>query len=267
MRIIDGMHRVHAATLRGESQIRVVFFDGSPEEAFVRAVQSNSAHGLPLSQADKSAAARRILGAFPQWSNSAIASVVGLSDKTVAALRERATPETPMLHSRIGSDGRARPVDAANGRVLAGKFIEDNPGASLREIARAAGIAVGTARDVRRRVQNGQDPVPRRLCKEERDSGQNRERPGASAKAAEPAASPPPGDLLAVLRRDPSLRLTESGRMILRLLDAHTLDDHHWDRLVGSVPRHCTQAVADVARRCISSWSHFLERLENRVAP
>src|SRR5687768_3713348 len=69
MRVIDGMHRVHAATLRGESQIRVVFFDGSPEEAFVRAVQSNSAHGLPLSQADKSAAARRILESFPQWSN------------------------------------------------------------------------------------------------------------------------------------------------------------------------------------------------------
>lgn len=55
------------------------------------------------------------------------------------------------------------------------------------------------------------------------------------------------------LRKDPSLRLTEAGRATLRLLDAHTIDDDGWDRLVASVPDHCAQAVVDLARQCVSS--------------
>jgi hypothetical protein len=269
MRVIDGMHRVQSAMLRGDSLIRAEFFDGTPEEAFVRAVQMNSAHGLPLSQADRSAAARRILNSFPQWSNSVIASVVGLSDKTIAALRERATSETPGSHARIGNDGRVRPINPVNGRLRAGEFIEKNPDASLREIAKAAGIAVGTARDVRQRLRDGQDPFPRRLRSDDDDAGRNRMSASGSAmdeaEAPAPVIPAPREDLMATLRNDPSLRLTESGRMILRLLDAHILDESHWERLVGSVPTHCTQLVVDVARRCISSWSLFVERLEDRA--
>src|SRR5438128_1449366 len=41
MRIIDGMHRLRAAVLRGESQIEVYFFDGNTDAAFVLAVESN----------------------------------------------------------------------------------------------------------------------------------------------------------------------------------------------------------------------------------
>jgi hypothetical protein len=268
MRVIDGMHRVQAAIMRGQTRIRVEFFDGSADEAFIEAVQSNSAHGLPLSQADKSAAARRILGVYPQWSNAAIASVVGMSDKTIAALRQCSTSESPGLNTRIGHDGRVRPLDPAEGRMRASEFITENPDASLREIAKAAGIAVGTAKDVRERLRNGQEPVPQRLRKSGKDSGRDRRRtattPGRMRLSPPPTTPVPREDLLAALRKDPSLRLTEAGRTVLRLLDAHAIDDNQWGRLVDSVPAHCTHVVVDVARRCIISWTLFADRLEKR---
>lgn len=88
MRVIDGMHRVRAAQIRGETEIRATFFVGDDSEAFVAGVRANTTHGLPLSLEDREAAARRIVELFPDWSNRAIASVSGLSDKTVGAIRD-----------------------------------------------------------------------------------------------------------------------------------------------------------------------------------
>lgn len=259
MRVVDGMHRVRAAALRGEKSIRVTFFEGNPDEAFVWAVKSNSAHGLPLSNVDRSAAAVRILDAHPNWSNVAIASVVGLSDKTIAALRERSTAAVPKRDSRVGHDGRARPVDPVAGRLRAGKLIAEKPGASLREIAAEAGIAVNTARDVRERMRRGQGPLPRRFRQDEGHS------PGTGTRArAGTGEKVSTEDLMTILRKDPSLRLTDAGRAMLRLLDAHAIDDDNWDRLVASVPDHCAQAIVDLARRCVSSWDRFADRLEAR---
>ncbi|MGW4273295.1 hypothetical protein ACWEGQ_13250 [Streptomyces seoulensis] len=61
LHVIDGMHRLMAAFVRGERVIRVEYFEGSTEDAFLRAVQANVTHGLPLSQADRRAAAARIV--------------------------------------------------------------------------------------------------------------------------------------------------------------------------------------------------------------
>ncbi|WP_280455022.1 ParB/RepB/Spo0J family partition protein [Nocardia brasiliensis] len=87
--VIDGVHRLRAAQLRGDSTISAVLFDGSITEAFVLAVKLNAAHGLPLSLSDRKAAARRILMAYPQWSDRAIAAVAGISPKTVGVIRAR----------------------------------------------------------------------------------------------------------------------------------------------------------------------------------
>jgi hypothetical protein len=67
MRVIDGMHRLHAAARKGQREIAVRFFDGSEAEAFVLAVELNISHGLPLSLADRKAAAGRILAAHAGW--------------------------------------------------------------------------------------------------------------------------------------------------------------------------------------------------------
>jgi hypothetical protein len=44
------------------------------------------AHGLPLTLADRLAAAARIVTACPYWSDRAVAAVAGLSPKTVTAV-------------------------------------------------------------------------------------------------------------------------------------------------------------------------------------
>jgi hypothetical protein len=53
MRVIDGVHRVRAALLKGRTEIAVTFFDGDQDAAYLLAVRANLAHGLPLSLADR----------------------------------------------------------------------------------------------------------------------------------------------------------------------------------------------------------------------
>ena len=60
---------------------------------------------------------------------------------------------------RIGLDGRMRRVDIAERRRLARDLITKNPGASLTEIAREAGISPTMAHDVRRQLANGHDQI------------------------------------------------------------------------------------------------------------
>src|SRR5256885_8556385 len=84
-RVIDGMHRLKAAALRGQSDIVVRFYEGDNDEAFIVAVETNIAHGLPLSLADRTAAAVRIIATRPQWSDRRIASITGLAATTVGS--------------------------------------------------------------------------------------------------------------------------------------------------------------------------------------
>jgi ParB-like chromosome segregation protein Spo0J len=153
MRVIDGVHRLRAAKLRGQDQISVRFFSGSEDDAFVVAVRSNIAHGLPLSLVEREAAARRIITSYPQWSDRMIASVAGLASRTVAEIRRRHFGPSGDTVARIGRDGRVRPIDGAAGRMLAAELVSGNPDLSLRQVARVAGISPETARDVRNRCR------------------------------------------------------------------------------------------------------------------
>ena len=56
MKVVDGMHRLMAAALRGLETIDVIF-DGNKADLFLRAVEENVMHGLPLSQTDRRSAA------------------------------------------------------------------------------------------------------------------------------------------------------------------------------------------------------------------
>lgn len=79
MRVIDGMHRLCAAKLRGKETIDVRHFHGNDEEAFMFAVKVNVTHGFPLTSADRAAAVRRILMSYPSWSDRAFAAATILS--------------------------------------------------------------------------------------------------------------------------------------------------------------------------------------------
>ncbi|MER7000251.1 ParB N-terminal domain-containing protein [Streptomyces sp. NPDC000410] len=267
MQVIDGTHRLLAALLRGDETIRVTFFDGTAEEAFLCSVQANVEHGLPLSLADRQAAATRIVASHPHMSDRAIARASGLGAKAVAAIRRRSTDAGQRLNTRMGRDGKVRPLNGAEGRRRAAEVMAQNPNASLREVARLAGISPATASDVRKRLQSGEPPAPVEsgasdgggdAAAADRSSRPRRER---LARLIEPD----PGYVLEKLLRDPSLRHREEGRQLLRLLQHNAIARHEWSELTAAVPPHCGTLVVDLARQYAETWMGFARELDERV--
>lgn len=264
MRVIDGMHRIRAAVLRGEDSIEVEFLDGDETDVFVRAVEVNVTHGLPLSLRDRKAAASRIATARPDWADRAIARIVGLSPKTVAAVRRSSSEESPHSNTRVGLDGRTRPLDASEGRRAAERVIKNRPDASLREIAKSAGVSISTAHDVRQRIERGDEPAPsqqRNKVNGPRSGGQHSQVPECANKDtswSELASTVPK------LMNDPSLKLTVSGRVLLRLLAAHEIGPEGWERLSDAIPSHCVRIIGDLAAKYAKAWESLEAELKKR---
>ncbi|GAA2454923.1 ParB N-terminal domain-containing protein [Actinomadura vinacea] len=282
MRVIDGMHRVLAARRLGRGKIAVRYFDGPEEDAFVLAVRSNIAHGLPLSLADRKHAAERVIASHPQWSDRMIASVTGISAKTVAEIRRNAGagsaagPDRLGNGGRIGKDGRVRSVDVTQARRRAQELIVKDPGLSLRQVARAVGISPETARDVRNRLSLGEDPLPQGRSKETADRpavlrpgapGDGRGPAGARAPVGERSPAPSPAVIVERLKADPALRFNENGRNLLRLL-AGMVRIEDWSRMADGVPPHTRETVAFLARDCARRWTELASDVErNRLRP
>lgn len=284
MRVIDGMHRLRAAMLRGSERINVLFVDDvDGTDLFVLAVKANIAHGLPLALADRKAAAARIVSSHPQWSNRYIAKVTGLAAGTVRSIREQTLGGTSQQHCRVGQDSKVRPLSTAAGRKAAGEILSANPHTSLRQVARDAGISLGTAFDVRKRLLSGEDPLLSRQCgpspdEELNDSAdqltesvgrqsQDHDRPSAlqrEGRRPEQAVVRDPSAIMSMLMRDPSLRFTDSGRLLLRQLHSRGIGLSDCEEMIESVPPHCLRTVADYARQVAESWAQFAERLEQR---
>ncbi|HXT93996.1 MAG TPA: ParB N-terminal domain-containing protein [Trebonia sp.] len=261
MRVIDGLHRVLAARRCGEEKISAVFFDGSEADAFVLAVRANVTHGLPLTRSDRKRAARRIVGSHPHWSDRMIAAAVGVAPATVAEVRRRA-PAGLDDEPRLGSDGKLRRLDPDEGRRVAGEVIRKNPGMSLRQIARLAGISPETVRDVKNRIMRGEDG---RLTPRHADGA--RLSLARRAVDARPVASPEErARLVERLRADPALRLNNAGRALLRLLGIHTISQDSWDALIEAIPPHAAVLVAQLAEECAKTWAEFASRVERDVA-
>jgi ParB-like chromosome segregation protein Spo0J len=262
MRVVDGMHRVLAAVRRGQETIEVRLFDGTDNEAFVLAVRENVVHGLPLSLADRKAAAARIVSEFPQWSDRGVATLVGLAPSSVAAIRRCSTGSDDHLNTRIGRDGRARPLDAAQRRRRVSELIAAHPDASLRQIAKEAEVSVGTAYAVRKRmVETGQLTVapPTGTPGEGTVEQMPPQRTAARGHAVAGLDWP---TLRQQLRADPALRYTESGRTLLRWLDEHAISPGEWARIAGAIPPHWATALANVAARFATEWRGIADMLE-----
>jgi ParB-like chromosome segregation protein Spo0J len=285
MRVIDGMHRLMAASVQGRETIDVIFFDGSEADVFLQAVQENVAHGLPLSQADRRAAAARIIASHPHLSDRAIGHSAGLAAKTVAAIRKGSSGDIPQSNARIGRDGRVRPLDSGAARRRAAELLTQQPGASLRDVARAAGISPATVLDVRKRLERGQSPVPdkpaanaARNSAGSNGAGSNgagsngapagADGDGASAQAIRlrPRAAAPPDPAAAVekLLRDPSLR-NERGKRMLRLLRVNAAGAGQLPDAAAAVPPHCVGIVVELARQYAEMWQDFARELDGRA--
>jgi ParB/Sulfiredoxin domain len=266
MRVIDGIHRVRAAVLNDRGDIEARMFEGPDQDAFVLAVRLNILHGLPLSRAERHAAAARILLSHPHWSNRMLASVSGLSAGTIAGIRDRSTAQIDESNSRMGKDGRIRPLDGTAGRQRVCELLESHPAASIRTIARMAGVSPSTVHDVRRRLSEGHEPVPLRL----RDRQQRRDsEPMADGRieqlrsllevGADTCADPE--TILRKLTRDPTFRYSDSGHRLLRWLDASRQVIAHCPQAAGHVPPHTAGVVAALAREYAYAWAEFAARL------
>jgi hypothetical protein len=270
-KIIDGMHRLQVAILRGEKDIEARFFQGTETDVFLLSVAANIQHGLPLSQDDRIAAAERIFIMHPEWSDRMVAIVVGLSGKRVAALRRQLAGHTPQPAVRIGRDGRSRPVDGAAGRVRAAKLIASDPDASLRQVAREAGISPATVADVRDRIRRGEDPIPaRRATKAERSlPGRDLEVCGTVPREPSTKVISELTVELAELCRDPSLRFTEAGRTMLRMFDACQAVVRHEERIKKELPIHQLALIAELNHAYAEKMRSFaagLQELQSDLA-
>ena len=266
MRVIDGMHRLRVAKLRGDEEVEIVYFDGTADEAFIKAVEANVKHGLPLTLADREAAARRIATSYAERSDRWIASISGLSAGTVGSIR-RGLPTQAGPVSRIGKDGRVRPVSSLEGRRVAEEAIARNPNASLREIAKIAGISPGTVRDVRRRLTSESGPDPEtQATGDPNPSARTRSSSSANNSASETCE--PRKDRLSImqsLRRDPSIRYSESGRALLGWVHARAAGPGQAQQVISAAPPHCVYLIAQVARSCAEEWLELAADLESRM--
>ncbi len=285
MRVIDGMHRLMAASLRGHEIIDVIFFDGSDADVFLCAVEQNVAHGLPLSLADRKAAAARIVASHPHMSNGAIAQVTGLAAKTVEAIRKNSTREPGASARRVGRDGKVRPLNSSNARRQAAELLTEQPGISVRDVAHAVGLSPATVLDVRRRLSQGEPPVPQGAAADSpaapaaadgshghdgrHDPRHDRHRASEAGRGTLPAARPPevdsPAAVVGKLLRDPSLRDNEHGKVVLRLLHTNAGGAGQLSAAAKGLPPHCVLAVLWLARQYSKMWEGFAQELEGRA--
>jgi ParB-like chromosome segregation protein Spo0J len=253
MIVIDGMHRVMAAQLRGDRTIPARFFQGRDDERFVAALRANIEHGKPLTLADREHAAERLIAIRPDWSNRIISETCALAPKTVANIRKRASIDVPQLNTRTGRDGRVRPVDPNLGRERAVTALVAQPDASLRQIAEKSGISVATAGDVRRRLQLGENPL--RAGRARREVSSARPDGGVS----EPQE---PGDRWGA---DASMVSTEATRVFAQWMDTVCISPEDCDRFVDVLPLSRLYAIVQDAEKQSKTWAMFAVRLEDRV--
>jgi ParB-like chromosome segregation protein Spo0J len=294
-RVIDGMHRLRAAILRGEPRIAVRQVDGTAADLFIRAVQANTGHGLPLTLGDRKAATRRILATHPHWSDRAIAAVTGVSPKTVGAVRGRcSSEESPQSNPpappvpRVGRDGRVRPADMPERREKARSLLVERPRATLREVAQEAGVSVSTAHRLRQELRSGaaasevgprrpgaaaglasEDaacPAPLVVAASPRPSGRGSLVPLTSLPAPADATSRGPARIrvraLDVLANDPSIRFTDSGRALLRWLNGQAQGLAAGEELLAAVPPHCARALTEVVSHYAREWERLAAGLQ-----
>jgi hypothetical protein len=263
LRVIDGVHRVHAALVRGEAKIAAELVECDEGEIFIRAVQANSRHGLPLSLEERRAAGRRILETHPDWSDRMIAKVVGLSPNTVGAMRRRQVGAAATRGPRIGLDGSIHRPGTGDTRNAVREALARNPAASVRELATTVGISVGRAHVLRHELLDGkrhEGAAAEAMRVETPGDGGGSGGSGGGRDGGHVA----PGLLVKMLTADPALRLNEQGRGLLRLLVMQAIDPAEWSTLVDVVPAHRANIVIELAESFSRTWSRFADELKRR---
>ena len=131
--LVDGFHRVEAATRLGAEAIPVRMLDIPDEELHLYAGLGNCGHGRALNRAERNRFIVRLIEQY-QWSGDKVARVIGVSPSSVSlalrehqynqALTERLGEEVQVINSahvqalyRVGPEQRAQLLDAVAGKI------------------------------------------------------------------------------------------------------------------------------------------------------
>lgn len=246
--VIDGRYRLHAARQLGLATVAAEFFDGDDEAALFEALRRNVAHGLPLTLAERKAAAAQVLGSHREWSDAKVAQSCGLSAKTVARLRLVHPVRDP--ERRLGRDGRYRPTAPGAARARVAQLLAVDQDASLRTIAARAGVSHETVRHVRKELASAAcDP------------------PAATAPLVLGAGAPEQADLEAPKAwcEDSACASTEAGAAFAAFFDAHALDPADLVAHAAEIPLSRLYEVIDESRLRARLWGDFADLLARRV--
>jgi DNA-binding CsgD family transcriptional regulator len=253
--VVDGRHRLAAAKRLGHASIASVFFNGSAEDAFVRAVHLNVRQGLPLTLKERERAALRILKSHWDWSDRQIAELCALSPGTIRVLRgagHRPSEQFAHLDARRGRDGRTRPVQPEMTRVRIREALTSNPGASLRQIAKLVNCSPETVRVVRSLSKSVEAAESETLVEAKSQADTS---PDQRTRVESPAASPSP---------DPALTSTTDGAAFALWFDKSRVTVEQCFDFVPVVPLSRIYEISDEARKRADAWLAFARELESR---
>lgn len=154
--LADGFHRVRAHEAAEIPDVLAEVRQGGREDALWFALSANKRHGLPMSPEDKRRAVRLLLG-VEKWrgmSNAAIAKELGISDHTVASVRQETGAPTSQSARLEGGDGKRRsaPGDAAD--LVRAHLVGLDPSqkASNAAIAKELRVSPSTVAKVRKQM-------------------------------------------------------------------------------------------------------------------
>jgi hypothetical protein len=243
MTVIDGVHRLAAYRSLGRGVIPALLFKGSDMEALVIAIQANIQHGKPLSRSERQEAARALLRSCPDRSDRWVGEVCGVSHSTVAVLRRSVSEAEAKV--RTGRDGRRRPVDPTLGQAAVARVMAENPTASIRQAAGAAGVAPSTVQRLAAGLVRADSPPLANVTIDVRNN--------ATLRRSEPLVA------------DPALHSSPEGAEALTWLATTAVSVEDLHAHLGSLPLSRVYEVADECRRRARTWAQMADALEARV--
>lgn len=127
--LVDGFHRYAAAQNLELESVPVKVVD-TPEDGdlFSLAFGLNAVHGRPLSLNDRRSYAARLLQQHPEWSDREIGRHCGLSQPTIAAVRDRLvdSAQIEQTDTRVGAGGYTYKVGTNSKQRQAGELPEES---------------------------------------------------------------------------------------------------------------------------------------------